>query len=203
MSRRKRIGIYSGTFDPVHTGHITFALQALKQSSLDEIYFLPERRPRNKAHVEHFAHRVAMLKQASRPHPQFKVLELVDISFSIERTLPKLKALFAGDQLVFLLGSDVLPKIISWPNVNRLLKSSELIVGLRSNSSVDDIKQSIDSLPVPPKGVTYINSYAPGVSSENVKEGLRNQHRVAGILRSVERYSNRNWLYISLAVDKP
>ena len=203
MFKSKRIGIYSGTFDPVHTGHITFALQSLASSNLDEVYFLPERRPRNKAQVEHFAHRVAMLKQAIKPHPQFKVLELVDISFSIERTLPKLQTLFAGDQLVFLVGSDVVPKIMNWPNVSRLLKSSELVVGFRSGGSLDTIKQSIKDLPISPKNVTYINSYAPSVSSAKVKEGLRSQRRVAGILKSVERYSNRNWLYISLAIDKP
>src|SRR4051812_4657029 len=95
----KRIGIYAGTFDPVHSGHVSFALQALKAAELDKVYFLPERRPRNKQHVEHFGHRTAMLKRAAQPHSQFEVLEMVDISFSVERTLPKLQKQFEGDQL--------------------------------------------------------------------------------------------------------
>jgi nicotinate-nucleotide adenylyltransferase len=69
-----RIGIYSGTFDPVHSGHISFALQSLKAAKLDKVYFLPERRPRNKQQVEHFGHRVAMLKRAIKPYPEFNVL---------------------------------------------------------------------------------------------------------------------------------
>lgn len=40
-----RIGIYSGSFNPVHAGHIAFALQALESANLKTIYFLPERRP--------------------------------------------------------------------------------------------------------------------------------------------------------------
>jgi cytidyltransferase-like protein len=61
---QSRIGIYSGTFDPVHAGHMAFALQAMQEAKLDRLYFLPERRPRYKQGVEHFAHRVAMLERA-------------------------------------------------------------------------------------------------------------------------------------------
>src|ERR1700712_538230 len=103
-----RIGIYAGTFHPVHAGHITFALQALEAAQLDMVYFMPERRPRHKQQVEHFAHRVAMITRAAKPYQYFDVLEFVDVNFSIERTLPALQQRFAGDELVFLFGSDVL-----------------------------------------------------------------------------------------------
>src|SRR3982750_4185468 len=99
-----RIGIYAGVFDPVHAGHIAFALQAGDKARLDKIYFLPERRPRHKQGVEHFGHRVAMLKRASKPHTKLDVLELEDISFNMERTLPRLQKKLKGEQLVFLFG---------------------------------------------------------------------------------------------------
>jgi nicotinate-nucleotide adenylyltransferase len=198
----RRIGIYTGTFDPVHTGHIAFALQAMESAKLDRIYFLAERRPRYKSQIEHFAHRVAMLKQATRPHPQFKVLELVDISFSVERTLPKLQTLFAGDQLVFLFGSDVMQSLPLWPKSSRLLKQTELVVGLRRGADRPQLERIIQDWPTPPKRLSIIDSYAPDISSGKVREGLRSRHPVAGILKSVERYSDRNWLYISLVIDK-
>ena len=47
-----RIGIYAGTFDPVHAGHVAFALQSLEAAKLDRVYFLPERRPRGKRQVK-------------------------------------------------------------------------------------------------------------------------------------------------------
>src|SRR4051812_40769392 len=84
--KSKRIGIYAGTFNPVHTGHVAFALQAVKEANLDEVYFVPERQPRGKAGVEHFGHRVAMLKRALRPYKQFDVLELVDVNMTVNRT---------------------------------------------------------------------------------------------------------------------
>lgn len=197
----KRIGIYAGTFDPVHTGHVTFGLQALQAAQLDKIYFLPERRPRCKEHVEHFGHRVAMLRQALEPHPQLDVMELVDVSFSSERTLPHLKNQFPKAQLVFLFGSDIVPSIAQWPKAERLLRNGEFVIGLRNDDKSDQIKEIVEAWPVQPKIVTMFQSYAPRVSSGKIREALRRRKKADGILTSVERYSNRHWLYVSLAGD--
>ena len=193
-----RIGIYAGTFDPVHAGHVSFALQALEAVKLDKIYFLPERRPRNKQHVEHFGHRVAMLKRAARPHPQFDVLELVDVSFDMERTLPKLQQQFGGCRLVFLLGSDLVPGLQDWPRSDRLLAGNELVIGLRHKDKRESLHKIIEDWPTQPKAVTLFPSYAPEVSSGGVREALRKRQPAKGLLSSVERYSDHHWLYVSL-----
>ena len=197
--KSKRIGIYSGAFDPVHAGHITFALQAIRLSRLDEVYFLPERKPRHKQGVEHFGHRVAMIKQALKPHSRFKLIELTDISFSIEYTLPKLQRQFEGDQLVFLFGSDAVSTLGDWPKIERLLSSSEMIIGLREHADEKRLKKQIEHLPVSPKSVTIISSYAPNVSSGKIRAALRRGIKTDGLLMSVQRYSNQHWLYVSLA----
>ncbi len=199
MITKQRIGIYAGTFDPVHAGHVTFALQALEAANLDRIYFLPERRPRNKQGVEHFGHRVAMLRRALEPHNQFDVLERVDVSFSVERTLPALKKQFAGAELVFLFGSDVVPSLNGWAHSDRLLKAGELVIGLRAKTDRKRLKQIIEAWPVQPKAVTVFPSYAPTVSSGRIRQALRLRQPTDGLLASVERYSDRNWLYVSLA----
>ena len=195
----KRIGIYAGTFDPVHAGHVTFALQAITAAHLDKVYFLPERRPRDKQHVEHFGHRVAMLNRAAAPHPQFDVLELVDVSFSVERTLPQLRKQFPDAQLVFLFGSDVIPSLADWPKAERLLADSELVIGLRAQDSRETMHAIIEAWPVQPMAVTLFPSHAPDISSGRVREALRTRKPAQGLLTSVERYSDRNWLYVSLA----
>src|SRR3569623_1388715 len=115
-----RVGIYAGTFDPVHAGHISFALQALEAAQLDQVCFLPERKPRGKEGVEHFGHRVAMLRRAIKPYRQFSIIELVDISFSVEQALPELQRLFPQAQLVFLFGSDVVTNVPQWPHADKL-----------------------------------------------------------------------------------
>jgi nicotinate-nucleotide adenylyltransferase len=204
---QKRIGIYAGTFDPVHAGHIAFALQAMEEASLDKLYFLPERRPRHKKGVEHFGHRVAMLKKALRPHPKFEVLELDDVSFSVVRTLPKLQITFPDAQLVFLFGSDAISNLPLWPQADRLLEQAELVIGCRWQDDKSDIQILIKNWPVMPRAYTVINSYAPEVSSGSVRSALQRRQSIRGLLKSVQNYSNQNWLYISLAeaasIDKP
>jgi nicotinate-nucleotide adenylyltransferase len=199
MSRRaSRVGIYSGAFDPVHSGHIAFAVQAMTAAKLDRLYFMPERRPRNKQQVEHFAHRVAMLKRAIRPHAKFGVLELVDKDFSVQRTLPKLQKQFTSSQLVFLHGSDDVQNIPQWQNYEQYLTAAEIVVGVREGHEISNIESVIEGWPVKPRAYVIFNSYAPDISSLKVREGLRSSQPVRGLLQSVVRYSNRHWLYISL-----
>lgn len=199
-----RIGVYSGTFDPVHSGHIAFALQAMQTANLDKVYFLPERRPRAKPHVEHYAHRVAMLTRALRPHPRFQVQEMVEQQFSIAKTLPLLLKLYKNNELVFLFGSDVIPGIASWPNAGQLLKDAEIVVGLRNNDSRESIKTTISNWKTHPKSVTIFDSYAPHITSGRVRSAIRKNQQTSGLLSSVEKYSDNNWLYVSLAnVDIP
>lgn len=195
----QRIGIYSGAFNPVHIGHITFALQALRAAGLDRLYFLPERQPRHKKGVEHFGHRVGMLKQAIKPYKQFDVLELHDVNFTVNGTLPRLQKQFPGSQLIFLMGSDVARHVPQWPQAAKLLKESELVIGVRSGHDTDELKSLIEQWTVAPLAAIIFESFAPDVSSSEVREGLLRRQPQPGTLRSVQKYSNRHWLYVSVA----
>jgi nicotinate-nucleotide adenylyltransferase len=192
-----RIGIFAGAFDPVHAGHLAYALQAMEAGQLDEVVFLPERRPRHKPGVEHYAHRVAMLKRATQPHPQFSVLELVDRYFTVSRTLPQLLKLFKGHQLVFMVGSDVVPHLASWPHSRLLLKSCELLIGIRSEHKQSQILEEIGSWSAQPQDVILVDSFAADISSSRIRDALRADHDTKGMLTSVRRYARREWLYVS------
>jgi nicotinate-nucleotide adenylyltransferase len=194
-----RIGIYAGAFNPVHAGHIAFALQAIERAGLDTVYFLPERRPRHKKGVEHFAHRTAMLKIAVRPHPKLKVLETDDVSFTVRRTLPSLQQRFAGAKLVFLMGSDIALHVHEWPLAGRMFEAVDVVVGLRAGQRKDEIMKCTQGWRPQPSRVTLLTSYAPDVSSHRVREALAARVPVKGLLMSVAQYSNRHWLYVSLA----
>lgn len=193
----KRIGIYSGAFNPVHTGHIAFALQALREANLDQVIFLPERQPRGKHGIEHFGHRVAMLNRAVQPHPELVVLELVDKCFTVRRTWPQLKALFPGATLVILTGSDVAKAIPSWPHAAELLQTVELVVGVRSIHQLSDVIQGVQAWKTQPRAWRVLESHASDVSSGDIRSALRANRSAKGLLASVRRYARREWLYVS------
>lgn len=194
----RRIGIYAGVFNPVHTGHITFALQAMQAAKLTGVVFVPERNPRFKPEAEHFAHRVAMLKRAIRPHPNMAVLELVDRRFTVPRTLPQLEAIFPGDELVFLVGSDVALTIPNWSHATHLLQSCELVVGVRDSHELSGVAQCVAAWQCAPKGLYIFESFAADISSRDVRTALQRRLHTKGLLCSVQQYARRNWLYVSL-----
>src|SRR3989344_5400875 len=154
----KRIGIFGGAFDPVHAGHIGFALAAIKKANLDKVYLLVESKPRHKTGVTHMAHRLAMAKLATARHSKLGVLEMPDQQFSVAKTLPRLKRRFQNEELVLLIGSDLLDHISAWPLVDRLLEDVGLVVALRQQVTVNGVKQNVKNLPVKPKSLYIVHT---------------------------------------------
>ncbi|MBI1857228.1 adenylyltransferase/cytidyltransferase family protein [Candidatus Saccharibacteria bacterium] len=122
---KSRIGIYSGTFDPVHDGHIAFANAALKQCNLDKIFFLVEPRPRRKQGVKAFEHRTEMVRLAIKNEHSLGSIVLNQQRFTPADTLPLLTERFKGADLYMLIGDDMLDHLAGWPHVECLLQSFE------------------------------------------------------------------------------
>jgi nicotinate-nucleotide adenylyltransferase len=197
-SKQKRIGIFAGVFNPVHAGHIAFALQAIESAQLDSLYFVPERRPYHKSGVEHYAHRVGMLKKACAPYRTFGVIELSDMSLTIKRTVPQLQQRFAGADLIFIFGSNAIASLPFWPHAQRFLLVTEFLIGVRGCHDAAAVSTMISSWTTQPKHYNIIESYAPNVSSTSIRTALQQRSTAAGLLASVARYSDRHWLYVSL-----
>ena len=89
-----RIGIFGGTFDPVHRAHLAVARAALRRLKLDQLIFLPAGVPPHKQHKARaaFRHRFAMLKLATAGEPRFAMsrLEASGVHYSID-TVRRLK----------------------------------------------------------------------------------------------------------------
>ena len=144
--QKKKIGIFSGTFDPIHNGHIAFAEYSIQEHGLYAVYFLIEENPRHKSGVSPKVHREAMLALATKDKPNLKILDLLDPKFSVAKTLPKIQKLFPDEQLFLLLGDDVFKYMQSWPDINRLQNTMGIIVGERSKFSgirAQSIRKSI------------------------------------------------------------
>ena len=193
--KQKRIGIFSGVFDPVHAGHIGFALEAIKQARLDKVYFLVEARPRRKTVVTHVAHRLAMVKLAVASHTKLTALEQPDRQFSVAKTLPRLKQQFADSELIFLVGSDTLEHMPDWPLVRHLLGQTELIVGRRDDISESDLAKLTGALPEPKK-LYIVTSPSPNISSGQIRKVIRQTGNAGVALPSLRTYITDNWLYV-------
>lgn len=191
----KRIGILAGTFDPVHKGHISFALQALEAAGLDKVVFAPEPRPRHKEDVTHISHRIAMLQLATKAYTKLGVLELPDKQFTVAKSLPRLIQKYPDAVLVMLIGTDVLGHISVWPHVRSLLKQVGLVVAVRGQKDERQAFLLLSQLPVePPESHVLVSNYQK-VAGREIRAALLNKKTPEGMLDTVARYAKENWLY--------
>lgn len=129
----KKVGIYSGTFDPVHDGHLAFAREAIERCGLDKVFFLPEPRPRRKQGVKAFEHRAEMVRLATKHEPKLGSIVLEQQRFTPAETLPILQERFKGAELYMLMGDDWLAHFADWPHVEELVSRIRFAVGVRQH----------------------------------------------------------------------
>jgi nicotinate-nucleotide adenylyltransferase len=140
-----KIGLFGGTFDPVHLGHLAVARAAADKFDLGRVYFVPADSPphKQKRPLTDFQHRFAMLALATAEDPRF-VVSLLDApaghpNYSIQ-TVRRLKStLKKADKLYFLIGMDAFQDIGTWRQPVELLAECDFIVVSRPGFSLDGV----------------------------------------------------------------
>src|SRR6201993_3140212 len=148
------IGLFGGTFDPVHLGHLALAKTALQQYKLNRIYFVPANIPPHKQRqpLTPFVHRFAMLALATEEERGFvpSLLEAAEGEASKKErqqkpnytidTIRRLKRGFkASDKLFLLIGMDAFADIANWHESQALFRECEFVVGNRPGNWLADV----------------------------------------------------------------
>ena len=127
-----RLGIFGGTFDPVHYGHLLAAEQCREQCRLDEVWFVPAAVPPHKTGVEISPGkaRAEMLELAVAGLPQFRVsrmeLEREGPSFTVD-TLTELRRDDSSWELFLILGADSLADFATWREPRRIAELATIV----------------------------------------------------------------------------
>lgn len=113
-----RIGLFGGSFDPVHNGHLLLAEFCREQASLDEIWFCPTSTSPHKEQVSADpADRFEMLRLATAGHDAFRVcrdeIDRAGVSYTVD-TLRELQAKHPGNEWFFLMGADMVYDLPQW-----------------------------------------------------------------------------------------
>src|ERR1700730_1511786 len=146
-----RIGIYGGTFDPIHIGHLILANLAKEELHLDRVVFVPAFRPPHKENSDHpvheFSHRLRMVELAIQDIPHFEVSNMEEERAGLSYTYDTLYELSLAadnrDDLIFLCGADSLSTITTWYRAHDLLQYFALGVFKRPSYKV---RESIEHL---------------------------------------------------------
>ncbi len=158
------IGLFGGTFDPIHNGHLALARAAQEHFQLGEIHFVPSHVPPHKRQpVASYFHRYAMVTLATMGEKAFlpSLLEAPEagattaggkgkqtepklaVNYSID-TLRRLKlTLKKSDRVFFLIGIDAFKDIAQWHEPEALLRGCEFIVASRPGYFLADVANSL------------------------------------------------------------
>ena len=134
-----RIGVFGGSFDPVHRGHLLLADCCWRQAGLDRVEFIPAAqqplKPRGPVAAE--GDRVAMLRLATAARPEFRVSTLeIDrggVSYTVD-TLRQLRADQPDAELFFLMGADSLADFPHWRDPAKICQLATPLVVRRAES---------------------------------------------------------------------
>jgi nicotinate-nucleotide adenylyltransferase len=182
-----RIGIYGGTFDPVHHGHLILASQALEEFKLDRLVFVPAAESPFKIHNDTTpaADRLAMIQLAIASENRFSVdpieIERGGISYSID-TVKMFRSRDPGAELFFLVGEDNAYRLTEWHRFEELKKLVYFVVLSRSEEF-----QSPE-YPVVQRRIE--------ISSTEIRNRVANQESITYLVpESVKRYIEQHQLY--------
>jgi nicotinate-nucleotide adenylyltransferase len=184
--KKRTIGFFGGSFDPIHIGHLILAEQARINLSLEHVYFIPIGNPGHfKNHLlEDSSSRYNMCLIATASNPFFSVLA-TEVSrdspcYTID-TLKLLKKRFKDDvNFNFIVGADIILNLDSWKSPKDLLKSITFLVGNRPNFQIEDesIANLYQRLPEAIGKIKQFPMFDIEVSSSIIRENLKNSKSI-------------------------
>lgn len=136
MKKSERlVGIYGGTFDPIHYGHLNLAIQIMEQRQLDEIWFCPVQINPHKQNQKQtpFGQRLKMLQIALANVPNCMITEIESKRPGPSYTIDTLLALKAESNQNFclILGDDAIPSFFKWHQPEKIVQLVPLLIGRR------------------------------------------------------------------------
>ena len=214
--RGRRIGVFGGTFDPIHVAHLRCAEEAREDLRLDEVLFVPAADPPHKTRrITPAVHRLAMVRLAIAGHPAFRAstieMERDGRSYTVD-TLRALHArLPAGTALTLLIGLDAFREIGTWKDYRTLFALADVAVWTRPPHHLGRLRAL---LPVAARAdfcygpgqttlrhrtgnqIRFVAVTALDVSASAIRSRLRRGRSIRYLVpAAVQRYLSRHRLY--------
>jgi nicotinate-nucleotide adenylyltransferase len=200
----QKIGVFGGSFNPIHHGHLILAQDVLESFELDHFLFVPCGFPPHKDLADYAPgdHRLNMLEMVAETDPRFEVTGMELERDSTSYTYESLKALqdeSPDEEILFVIGSDTLPELHTWHCVEDLLDEFRIVSLVRPGFRFEDL-ESLDFRLRPGRKEELLGSLIQGhridVSSSDIRmrlaEGMSIRYLVP---EEVEMYIYEHGLY--------
>lgn len=189
----KKIGIFGGSFNPIHLGHLITVEEVREKLKLDKVLFVPTFLPPHKQKLIDYHHRWTMVNLAIKNNPYFEISDIEKKikgkSFTIE-TLRLLAQKYPKTQLYLIIGADEFLLLDTWHEPDKLTQYATLVVMLRPQQKLDINRKMVKTKIIK---VTQID-----ISSSEIRRAIKLGKSVRyKISEAVYDYIKKNKLYLS------
>lgn len=192
-----KIGIFGGSFNPPHTGHLIVAEHAKEKLGLGKILFVPAATPPHKQHLDivEAHHRMEMMQCAVHGNRYFEATDIElqrgGVSFTVE-TLEELREVHTEDTLVLLIGADNLLEFNTWRDPERILELVEVVALSRPGFRMEEVDEQLRGR------VSLCEVPLIGLSSSEIRRRVSEGKSIRYMVPlSVEAYIVSHGLYLS------
>lgn len=199
----KKIGLFGGTFNPIHNGHLHIAEKFAQQCGLDCVIFLPAGEPYHKnTDLLPATHRLKMVELAISGSPQFAVSDCDVVregaTYTID-TIQIFKQYYPNAQFYWLMGMDSLLKLHTWKNWQTLVRQVKIAVANRTGGNLAQAPRELHSwlgAALQSGDLILLNAETVDISSSQIRanwaagKNMRN-----GLPEKVADYIEQNQLF--------
>lgn len=192
-----RLGIYGGSFSPIHNGHLLLAESCREQCRLDKVWFMPAAVSplKQDANPASNAHRVAMLELAIAGNEAFKVspieLERGGVSYTVD-TLKEVRQQVPDAELFLLVGADSFADFYHWRAIDDICELATICTVGRPGSNLSDwgqLPEILSPAQMDRMKEHFVAMPLIGLSSTDIRQRISEQRSIRYMVpRSVEKY---------------
>lgn len=197
----KPLGIFGGTFNPIHEGHIAIAKHVLQSCQLERVEFIPCFQPPHRdTPIATPEQRLAMVKLAIKPYSEFSVneyeIQQKKISYTIN-TLEYLRTEYPAQPFCLILGSDAFSHFQEWYEHEKIMRLAHLIVVSRSTDNPSQTTNTINDLHHQRAGLIYFENIMPiATSATQIRHDIQvGKKNIAELNPLVAAYIIKNKVY--------
>lgn len=204
-----KVGIYAGTFDPVHDGHLAFAKTAIEQAGLERVILVAEKEPYRKKPHAAWDHRQAMLEHASQNLDQVDHDYHFAAELSRQHTMQNMlvvasKHYGSEHEFWFLVGSDIFEHMHRWEDTLAHYQYGGFVVALRDDHTGQWLEQKQAELEkhFPELKIILVENKQPHVSSSQIRHKISEaQFENLPLPETVLRYIQEHKLYVDASAS--
>lgn len=201
---KQRIGIFGGTFNPIHYGHLIIAENACQQYHLEQVIFLPTGHSPHKPYMgeDMNTHRCNMVERAIEDNPRFSIsyeeIQNADINYTY-RTLDVFKKKYPDKELYFILGADSLFDFEYWRHPEHICTQATILAAVRDFLTEQKVDEQIQYLCKKFQAdIHRLETPNFNVSSKSLRERIQKGQTIRYMVpETVKDYIFANNLYVT------